>query len=136
MPAAPAQGAGIGPQLCCLQTRMSPNDMRVLHMYSGSVTEREKGRHRLILTEGQRENREALLEFLGLDEEDTTPAKSGERKAVTVHVTVDEFTELSYLAERNGFRGVSALLVAAARSLLGNYEPPRLKKRRSVRKRR
>lgn len=110
--------------------------MRVLHMYSGSVTEREKGRHRLILTEGQRENREALLEFLGLDEEDTTPAKSGERKAVTVHVTVDEFTELSYLAERNGFRGVSALLVAAARSLLGNYEPPRLKKRRSVRKRR
>ena len=98
-------------------------------MYPAEVTEREKGRHSLSLTEAQAERREALLDHLGLDESDLAPARSDDRRAITGYVTNDEWTELDYLARRAGFRGVSALSVALMRSHLATYEPPRLKAR-------
>lgn len=96
-------------------------------MQAIQVTERKRGRHRLFLTESQKENRAGLLEYLEMDEIDMEPPDRSDRRAITAYLSVDEVTQFTYMAEACGFRGSGGLALALMRHFMSDFPMPKVR---------
>ncbi len=69
----------------------------------------------MFLTPTQQANRQAILDYLDLKDEDAVPVARESRRSITAHCSPEEHALLDYVAKACGFRGPGPLLLLILR---------------------